>query len=317
MPGPVVVVGSFNVDHVWRVESLPRAGETLQGCYTSGPGGKGFNQAVAAARSGAPTHFVCALGDDLGGQLARMLARDEGIHLHAQPSDAPTGTAGIQVDREGRNHIVIGPGANDALDAGFVQGRAELLADAAVVLAQCEVPCAAVLSAFERARAQGGLTVLNPAPANVDIPQELWAATSIATPNETELAAHLARRHGIDVEADALSTLDDDALHAVARRFLPRGDVVVTLGAAGVFFSPVDGSPLRVSAPRVHTVDTTGAGDAFNGALAAALAVQRAVDRGMLLQAVRYASLATETPGAALAMPLAIDVAGRFGACAG
>ena len=108
----VVVVGSFNVDHVWTVAALPRPGETLSGHYHSGPGGKGFNQATAAARAGAGTCFVCALGDDLGGQLARALATADGIDLRDLVSGAPTGTAGIYVDDEGRNSIVIGPGAD-------------------------------------------------------------------------------------------------------------------------------------------------------------------------------------------------------------
>src|SRR5262245_14771295 len=119
-PVDVVVVGSFNVDHVWRCDALPHAGETRAGTYATGPGGKGFNQAVAAARAGASTRFLCALGDDVGAQLARALAVADGIDLIDQRSDHPTGTAGIHVDAQGRNTIVIGAGANADLQADFV-----------------------------------------------------------------------------------------------------------------------------------------------------------------------------------------------------
>ncbi|HEY0504912.1 MAG TPA: PfkB family carbohydrate kinase, partial [Lysobacter sp.] len=163
--GSVVVVGSFNVDHVWTVAALPRPGETLSGHYHTGPGGKGFNQATAAARAGAATTFVCALGDDLGGQLARALAAADGIALHDLPSEAPTGTAGIYVDHDGRNSIVIGPGANAELTAAFVEAQRPTIAQARVVLAQLESPLPAVEAAFAAARASGAPTVLNPAPA--------------------------------------------------------------------------------------------------------------------------------------------------------
>src|SRR5690606_41043149 len=113
--GRVVVVGSFNVDHVWRARRLPREGETLAGEYSTGPGGKGFNQAVAARRAGAGTVFLCAIGDDAGGALARALADGDGIDLRSAPGALPTGTAGIYVDEAGRNSIVIGAGANAGL----------------------------------------------------------------------------------------------------------------------------------------------------------------------------------------------------------
>src|SRR5690606_34366705 len=119
----VVVVGSFNVDHVWTTAVLPRPGETLGGRYATGPGGKGFNQAVACARSGAGTTFVCALGDDPGGELARALAAGDGIDLRVLHSAEPTGTAGIYVDDEGRNCIVIGAGANAAPSPGHVAAQ--------------------------------------------------------------------------------------------------------------------------------------------------------------------------------------------------
>ena len=136
----VAVVGSFNVDHVWRCDTLPHPGETRAGSYTTGPGGKGFNQAVASARAGASTSFVCALGDDIGAQLARALANADDIALVDQRSEHPTGTAGIYVDAKGRNSIVIGAGANGDLRAGFVESQWRVIAQARVVLVQRESP---------------------------------------------------------------------------------------------------------------------------------------------------------------------------------
>src|SRR5690606_4080302 len=168
----VVVVGSFNVDHVWATAVLPRPGETLGGRYATGPGGKGFNQAVACARSGAGTTFICALGGDPGGQLARTLADDDGIDLRALHRAEPTGTAGIYVDDEGRNCIVIGAGANAALSRDHVDAQPEAFDDAGVVLAQLESPVEAIAAALRAARAHGAVALLNPAPANAPTTRE-------------------------------------------------------------------------------------------------------------------------------------------------
>jgi ribokinase len=318
----VVVVGSFNVDHVWATATLPQPGETLAGRYSTGPGGKGFNQAVACARAGADTCFVCALGDDPGGDLARSLAADDGIDLRALRCDAPTGTAGIYVDDEGRNSIVIGSGANGELSTPHVEGQADVLGRAAVVLAQLESPCEAVIAALRAGRAQGATTMLNPAPANAATTRELLALADIITPNETEFAGMVTRHVGERIDGDAIAALEQARLHALCRELLPAGTVVVTLGASGCFVSHVeearrgdDKAFHRLAAEQVRPIDTTGAGDAFIGALAAALA--RAPDAAFaahLRFASRYAALSTEHEGAALAMPRHGDVIARFGA---
>lgn len=315
----VVVVGSFNVDHVWTCASLPRPGETLAGTYASGPGGKGFNQAVAAARAGAATAFLCALGNDVGAQLARALAVADDIDLRDAPSALPTGTAGIHVDASGRNSIVIGAGANASLSAEAIDAQAALVAGARVVLAQLESPSAAVLRALQLARAGGAATLLNPAPANAPCDAGLLAAADVLTPNETEFCALLATHLGERVDPAAVPALDDAVLHALCRRLHPAGTVVVTLGASGAFVS--HGGDVRrdaqdcyrLAGERVRAVDTTGAGDAFNGALAAglSLAPARAFSANVRF-ANRYAALSTELPGAALAMPRLADVAARF-----
>ena len=190
----VVVVGSFNVDHVWRCEALPAPGATLAGEYASGPGGKGFNQAIAAARAGARTAFVCALGDDAGGRLARELAAADGLSLRASGSPAPTGTAGIYVDASGRNSIVIGAGANATLSSAHVAAQDDALREARVVLAQLESPADAIAAALAAGRAHGATTILNPAPANAPSTHALLALADVLSPNETEFAA-LAARH--------------------------------------------------------------------------------------------------------------------------
>ena len=320
----VAIVGSFNVDHVWRAPRLPRPGETLAGEYSTGPGGKGFNQAVAACRAGASTAFICALGDDAGGALARRLTAAEGIDLHALEAGAPTGTAGIYTDPDGQNSIVIGAGANAALDAGFVQSRRQVLRGARVVLAQMESPPASILAAMRIGREGGGTAMLNPAPANAEVDADLLAACDLITPNETEFAALLqAHGHG-DPGPDDVAGMQDTRLHALCRALLPHGSVVVTLGVAGSFASHPDDQLrgddrpcYRVCAERVHTVDSTGAGDAYNGALAAALAADTGRPFAAHLRfASRCAALSTERHGAALSMPARGEVDRRFLAAA-
>lgn len=317
----VIVVGSFNVDHVWRCDALPAAGATIAGRYASGPGGKGFNQAIATVRAGVGTTIVCALGDDAGGALARGLAAADGLDLRAQASDEPTGTAGIYVDAHGRNTIVIGAGANSALSVEHVDAQSDVTAMASVLLAQLESPAETVLAALQGARQRGATTVLNPAPANAGTTTELLAQADIITPNETEFAALLARHLGERVTADDVATLDGVTLHQHCRQLLPHGTVVVTLGATGVYVSHPedalrgDARPhYRVAAETAAVVDTTGAGDAFNGALAASLAENAATAFADHVRfASRYAALSTEHAGAALAMPFRDDLISRFG----
>lgn len=307
----VVVVGSFNVDHVWRVGALPAPGATLGGEYASGPGGKGFNQAMAARRAGAGTTFVCALGSDAGAQLARALCAADGIDLRDQASDVPTGTAGIYVDAGGRNCIVVGSGANAQLEPGFVARALASAPATGVVLAQLESPPDAVAQALRDGRSGGALVILNPAPANVAVAGAMLELADVLTPNETEFAALLGRHVGERIEPEAVSGLDQARLHGLCRLLGHGSTVIVTLGASGCFVSHPEtatrGDPAayyRISADPVRAVDTTGAGDAFNGALAASIALRHGAAFGEHVRfATRYAGLSTEVEGAALAMP--------------
>jgi ribokinase len=264
---------------------------------------------------------VCALGDDAGAQLARALAAADGIDLRAARSDAPTGTAGIFVDARGRNSIVIGAGANAALSADFVAGQGDAIDAAAVVLAQLESPAATIGQALRDARAAGAIAILNPAPANAQASPELLSLADILTPNETEFAALLATHAGIRIDSDAVAGSDDAQLHALARRLLPRGTVMLTLGAAGLFVSHAqdalrgdNAACYRLAAEPAEVVDTTGAGDACNGALAASLALRPQLAFAAHARfSNRYAALSTEHAGAAQSMPRMGDVAARFG----
>lgn len=316
----VVVVGSFNVDHVWQCEALPAPGATISGSYTSGPGGKGFNQAIAATRAGIGTTFICALGDDPGGMLARSLAAADGVDLRGLVSDQPTGTAGIYVETRGRNTIVIGPGANASLTPAFVHSQDEVIAAAGALLVQLESPGESIIAALALARAHGVVGLLNPAPANAATSIELLALADILTPNETEFSALVARHIGEKIEPDDVGATDGVSLHALCRELLAHGTVVVTLGSAGVFVSHAEDalrgdakSHYRLAAEQVEAIDTTGAGDAFNGALAASLAGDPNMAFAEHVRfANRYAAVSTERAGAALAMPRLAEVAARF-----
>ena len=318
--GNVVVVGSYNQDHVWVSDDLPQPGATRSGRYLSGPGGKGFNQAVACARSDAATAFLVALGDDAAAQHARSLATGFGIDLVDEVhGDIATGSAGIFVDARGRNVIVVAPGANAALSARFIDAEAARIRAAAVTLAQLEVDRDAICRALSIAREGGGRTILNPAPADAPVDESLLQLADLVTPNETEFSALCLRILGVHIAADAVASSPSGELHALCRR-LHRGSVVITLGSAGCFVSHADAAEFndsatsyRIAAIKANAIDTTGAGDAFNGALAAELARASGLPLAAALRyASAYAGVSTEHRGAALAMPTRTQAEARL-----
>ncbi|HET7359279.1 MAG TPA: ribokinase [Rhodanobacteraceae bacterium] len=320
MHAQVVVVGSYNQDHVWRVDRFPQPGETRRGSgFQTGPGGKGFNQAVACARQGVDTAFIGARGNDALGETAERTARAEGLACHWQVrDDLPTGSACIVVDGAGQNQIVVDLGANERLDAAFVAAQAPLFERARVVLLQMENNIEAIVGALQRARDGGATCVLNPAPVHAGMTVGDLALADVLVPNEGEFAQLCGRFAGIDFAADSVAGMDASTLHALARR-LTTGTLVITLGSRGCFVSHGDarrgdaGEHYHVVAETVAPVDTTAAGDAFCGALAAGLV--RLADRPFadaVRHANRVAALSTERRGAAATMPRFDEIAARF-----
>lgn len=290
----VIVVGSVNADLVVSVAELPRAGETVTGgTFARHGGGKGANQAVAAARVGASVAMVGAVGaDDLGDEALRELAA-EGIDVAAvaRLDGVPTGVAAIVVDARGENFVAVASGANAEIDAAVVEEAVPRLigrGSDGVVLLGHEVLEPIVAAGIRTGREAGWRVVLNPAPARV-LADDLEGV--ILTPN-----AH---------EARALTGEED--VEAAARALAERTDapVLVTLGAEGALL--LDGKPERLAAPAVEVVDTTGAGDAVNGALAAELAAGRPL-REAARFAMAAAALSTRVAGARAGMPRRHDV---------
>lgn len=258
----LVVLGSVNADHVLRVPHFPRPGETLTGhSYQVVPGGKGANQAVAAARLGALVSFIACIGDDAIGQQMRQGFEQDGIDVSAVELDEtlPTGIAIIYVSDEGENSIGISAEANGALSPAMVKRHEAMIADAHTLLLQLEVPLESVFEAAKLARSHGTRVVLNPAPAR-PLPAELLALVDLITPNQTE--AELLTGVKVSDEASAAQA---------AARFHQMGisDVMITLGSQGVYCSSARQQQL-IPGFRVEAVDTTAAGDTFNGALLAA-----------------------------------------------
>ncbi|WP_412078286.1 ribokinase [Streptomyces xanthophaeus] len=289
----IAVLGSTNMDLVAYVPKAPRLGETVTGrAFRTVPGGKGANQAVAAARCGGEVVMIGAVGaDDLGVRLRSALA-SAGVDTAAlRTVEGASGTAHITVDDEGANSIIVVPGAN-AHVTGLEAGDDSRIGAADCLLLQLELPLDAVLAGARAARAHGGVrTVLTPAPAQ-PLPAELLAATDLLVPNEHEAAA--------------LTGLTDP--HRAAEALLEQvPEVVITLGAAGSLYAARGREPLTVPAPRVRAVDTTAAGDTFVGALAVALGEGRPVDSA-LAWASCAAALSVQRPGAQDSMPTRAEV---------
>ena len=278
---PLLVLGSSNIDHIAQMAAFPQAGETLHGeRYHRAYGGKGAHQAVAAAKSGAPTHFISAFGDDSAGSELR--AHLESLHIDCGGSKTvadSTGMAMIWLNRAGENSIVVIAGANAALDAAHVEREQARIAAAGLLLLQLETPLEGVIRAVAIARAHGVRTILNPAPAAA-LPPELLAErlTGIAVQDENSAARAAANLHAQGVPT-----------------------VLITLGSRGVYAS-ADGHGTLYPAYRVQPVDTTAAGDTFNGALAAALLrgepLARAIAWGQAA-----AALSVQTLGAQPSIP--------------
>lgn len=298
MSASVCVVGSFMMDLVAYAPRRPNAGETLIGTgFSEAPGGKGFNQAVAAARAGATTSMVGAVGDDAMGEQFRAMLAAEGIDARAvvvRPA-AGTGVGLPLVEPDGQNSIVVVPRANLEVDSVQIVQAAPVISVADVLLLQLELAVETTVAAAEFARGLGVKVVLNPAPAQ-PLPDGLLECVDVIVPNEGELASLVG---GPDTDAAA-----------GARRLRDRWDVdvVVTLGEKGALVVPRDGDEVLVEGRLVKAVDTVGAGDVFCGYLAAGLAAGRS-----LVEAARIANaaaaIAVTRTGSAASAPTRDEVA--------
>jgi ribokinase len=318
---PVAVIGSFCQDLAFTTRNFPRPGETVVGDFRPGPGGKGFNQAIAASRAGIGTLFVGAVGRDAFAQSGREFARDAGLATQfiEKPKHA-TGAAVITVNASGQNQIIISLGAN--LDLRPRDIPPAVLGSAQVVVCQGETDYRTTGFVLRTARKNGVQTVFNPAPMRPGFDPLLLGHTDVLIPNESEFVT-LARKHAAcsallrtapfnasgDFTEAALRALPADALQRLCR-CLAVPVVIVTLGARGCFVSQADRGQ-RIRAHEVEVVDTTGAGDAFVGGFAAGLVKFKR----NIIEAVHFANavaaLSVMQPGTAPSMPIAREIA-RF-----
>lgn len=263
----IIVIGSSNTDMVIVSDRLPKPGETiLGGQFLLNPGGKGANQAVAAAKLGGETHFVCKVGNDVFGEMARKQFIETGIHSEFVQTDSenPSGVALINVDAHGENCITVASGANGSLSKADVDNASILFEKENILLIQLEIPLESVWYAIEKAAKSGMKVILNPAPA-AQIPDRVYPHLFAITPNETEieLLTGIAVTHLDEAKKAAAQLIEKGVQH-----------VIITLGAQGAFYQSAH-DELFVPTQAVKAVDTTAAGDCFNGALAVALSQQK------------------------------------------
>jgi ribokinase len=271
----ILVVGSSNTDMIIKLDRIPRPGETiLGGAFVTAAGGKGANQAVGAARAGGQVTFIARVGQDMFGDQAVAGFATDGINVDHVSRDKtnPSGVALIFVAKDGENSIAVAGGANAKLSPADVRKAKAAFADASVLVMQLEIPLESVQAAADLAVKDGVRVILNPAPAQ-PLPDKLLKCVSILTPNETE--AEL---------LTGIAVTDTASAAVAAAKLRARGvqTVIITLGARGAFVATESGGQL-VSGFKVEAVDTTAAGDIFNGALAVALAEGKPLD-----QAVRF-----------------------------
>ena len=277
MPQSIIVVGSSNTDMVIKAEKFPLPGETiLGGEFFLFPGGKGANQAVAAARLGGKVTFIAKVGNDIFGEQALQQFKTEGIITDYVAKDPkhPTGVALITVDAKGENTIVVAQGSNAKLSPDDVNKGAGEFSKAGYILTQLETPLDTILHVAKLASENGKKMILNPAPAQ-SLPSTLFPYLYLITPNETETEVLT----GIKIK-------DQSSIRQAAEKLMEKGvaNVIITMGSEGAYLYE-DGNGVLIPTRKVKAVDTTAAGDIFNGALAVALA-----EGNTLKQAVEFAN---------------------------
>ena len=291
----VTIVGSLNVDTTLRIKRMPLPGETLAAeGKSSAAGGKGANQAVSAARSGAQTAFIGEVGKDNSGQMMLDEMKANGIDVAGirENDQVGTGTASILLDENGQNRILIYGGANQQLSPTDVEAAKDKITAADFVVAQFETPQAATLRAFQLAKANGVTTILNPAPAQ-KIDPEVLKLTDLIIPNKTESA-----------ELTGVIITDETSMLISAAKFAQMGvrNLIITVGAKGAFYCTQDGYSF-IPAFKVNAVDTTAAGDTFIGALSSQLKPDMSNIEKALVYAQRASSLAVQKMGALPSIP--------------
>lgn len=296
----ITVVGSLNMDLVTQSDRLPTPGETVMGNdFKQVPGGKGGNQAAAAGKLGYPVKMVGCVGQDAMGKILKASLKDSGVDVEnvLEKDTASTGVASIVVDKEGRNFITVAPGANYELSVDDIKDLSQEITSSNLLLVQLEIQLDTVREALKIAKAAGKMTVLNPAPA-VELDQEILENTDILTPNETEL--------------EILSGLKADTLENIkiaGRKLIKEKgvkDIVVTLGGKGAMHITKDSSK-HYEGYKVNVVDTTGAGDSFNGAMAIYLSQGKTMDEAIKF-AMKVGAVTVTREGAQTSLPTLAEV---------
>lgn len=292
----VTVIGSINYDTNLRVKQMVKPGETIHAKkHYSAAGGKGANQAVAAARSGCEVSFIGAVGDDTPGKEMLERLRQEGIDTSGVKiiKNESTGQAFISVDDDGQNAITIYSGANYGFNASDMAQKRDLFNQCDYVIAQFETPVEATIKGFEIAHAEGVKTILNPAPAMTEIPSALLKQTDLIAPNETEAATIT----NIQVVDEASAKKAATKLHALGVEA-----VIITIGSKGAFYD-YNGQSELVPAFKVKAVDTTAAGDTFIGAMVSVLKPDFSNLKEAIVFANKASSLTVQTYGAQPSIP--------------
>ena len=295
MSGQILVIGAANTDLTAYVDRIPEGGETIHGdIFTTGFGGKGANQAVAAKRAGADVALIAGLGADIFGENTKAHLQVEGIDTSGIfYGKQPSGVAHIWVDSKGENRIIIIPGANLELNREFIESAVLKISNLSIVIAQCELPQEFAIAAFKSAKVKNAINILNPAPA-VKLSEALIELSDWIIPNQIEFYSLASKIPGGDLVEQI-------------KNLYPDKNLLVTLGSDGAILRTKNGEIIKVTAPKTEVIDTTGAGDAFVGAFAAALNAGKELQIALEF-AIEFASNSVGKKGAQSSYPTNLKI---------